>query len=154
MEPWWRKQRQSELELKTRLSVLRKYPTSIHRSSSTRQHPCKNGGHCARLMLAHRALKRVGTLEGVGPRNLHLPAIVSLRSDDDHPPVSGTLRKHVIHHGGDIPLHLRIARVVHFDRYRHTQSLRHSPMCFPFHRPLHSVVQLALASSPNGHLQR
>ena len=75
-------------------------------------------------MLAGRPFQRVRAFEGVWPKNLHLPSVTSLRANNQHLPLPRSIREHVFDTCHHFPLQLEIARIVHLDSDRHTESVR------------------------------
>jgi hypothetical protein len=68
------------------------------KSGSDWQHPRNNRSYDTRLMLSYCALKGVGALESIGPGNLHLPPICTLRSQDHYAPFPGPVSQDVFDH--------------------------------------------------------
>jgi|SRR5215469_4308854 len=81
-------------------------------------------------MLSEFALEGVGALEGIGSGNLHFPAVTALRGEDDDSPVAVPIGKDVLDPRDHVALRFGVAGIVQFDRYGHSQSLRHSGMDF------------------------
>src|SRR5215813_3917758 len=73
-----------------------------------------------RLMFPSSSFQNVGPLKSIRTENPHIPSVTSLRANDEYPPISGPIRKHVLDNSHDIPLHLGITRVVHLDGHCHT----------------------------------
>src|SRR5579864_1013603 len=66
-----------------------------------------------RLVLPGGALQRVRPLEGVRPRDPHLPPVITLGADDQNSPVPRPVRAHVLDERRDLPQRYGVPRVVH-----------------------------------------
>jgi hypothetical protein len=77
-------------------------------------------------MLARRPLQGVTAFKRVGAINRHLPSVALLGADDEDSPIPRPARKHVLDLGDHVPLQILMADIVHFDDYRHSQSVRFS----------------------------
>jgi hypothetical protein len=95
-------------------------------SGSARQHHGYDRRDRSWFVLAQGALQSVRALEGIGAGNLHLPAVASFRTQDHDPPVTRAVRHDVLDPCDQVALQGRVAGVLGFDRYWHTESLRHS----------------------------
>ena len=93
---------------------------------SRRHHSRHECCYPLRIVLSGSSFQGIRAFECIGPENLHLPAVTSLRADDHNPPIPGPVRKHMLDDRSRVPLQLRIAGVMHLDGCWHSASLRWS----------------------------
>jgi hypothetical protein len=93
-----------------------------------RQHPSQNNSYHFDPVLAGSTLQRVSAFKAIRPSNLHLPAVIRLRTHYRDLPLARIFGKDVLDNRYHFRADRGIARILHLDRSRHTaNSLPQSP---------------------------
>src|SRR5438034_5764088 len=73
-------------------------------------------------MLPRTSFERIRSLKAVGSRNLHVPSVIGLRSDNRNPPISRPVGNHMFDDYSNVRLQIRITRILHLHHHSHKRE--------------------------------